>query len=73
MKINVELTMPKELKNDPIFYEMIKRFDVVPTIFEASFSTGTGWAYLKLEGEEEEIEKLFDFLTSKNIIVDKRA
>ncbi len=73
MKINVELTMPKELKDEPIFYEMIKQFDVVPTIFEASFSTETGWAYLKLEGEEEEIDKLFDFLTSKNIIVDKRA
>ena len=71
MKIRVELTMPKELKNVPIFYEMIKQFDVVPTIFEASFSTETGWAYIKLEGEEEEIEKLFDFLTSKNIRIIK--
>ena len=73
MKMRLELTFPKELKEEPIFYEMIKRFNVVPTIVEASFSTDIGWAYIKLEGEEDEINKLFDFLTSKNIIVDKRG
>lgn len=72
MKIRVELTLPKELKEEPIFYEMVKRFEVIPTIVEASFSTDTGWAYIKLEGEEEEISRLFDYLESKNIIVDKR-
>ncbi|MDP8214959.1 MAG: NIL domain-containing protein [Candidatus Euphemobacter frigidus] len=69
----VELTMPKTYKDEPVFYEMIKRFEVVPTIIEASFSTDTGWAYIKLEGVEEEINKLFDFLKSKNIIVDIRS
>lgn len=73
MKIRVELTFPKELKDEPIFYEMVKRFDVIPTIFEASFSTETGWAYLKLEGGEEEIRRLFEFLATKNIIVDDRS
>ena len=73
MKTKVELTFPKDLKDEPIFYEMVKRFEVIPTIFEASFSTDTGWAYVALEGEEDEIKKLFDFLKSKHIIIDHRS
>jgi len=73
MKTKVELTFPKELKDEPVFYEMVKRFKVIPTIFEASFSTDTGWAYVGLDGEEEEIEKLVDFLKSKHIIIDQRS
>ena len=73
MHTMVELTMPKDYKDEPVFYEMIQRFKVIPTIIEASFSTDIGWAYIKLDGEEEEIKKLFAFLKSKNIIVDTRS
>ena len=73
MKVMAELTMPKEYKDEPIFYQMVKNFEVVPTIIEASFSTDIGWAYVKLEGEEEEISRLFQFLKSKNIIADRRS
>ena len=68
-----ELTMPKEYKDEPIFYQVVKNFEVIPTIIEASFSTDIGWAYVKLEGEEDEIARLFDYLKSKNIIADKRS
>ena len=68
-----ELTMPKEHKDEPVLYEMIKNFSVIPTIIEASFSTDIGWAYLKFEGEEEEINRLFQFLRAKNVIVDRRS
>ncbi len=73
MRVMAELTMPKDYKDEPVFYEMIKRFDVVPTIIEASFSTDIGWAYIKLEGEDSEIDRLVEFLKSKNIIVDVRS
>jgi ABC-type methionine transport system ATPase subunit len=73
MRKMVELTIPRENKDEPIFYQMITGFKVVPTIIEASFSTDVGWAYVKLEGEEEELNRLIDFLKSKNIQVDPRA
>lgn len=73
MRTMVELSIPKDYKDEPIFYDMIKRFKVIPTIIEASFSTNNGWAYIKIEGEESEIKKLFVFLRSKNIIVDTRS
>jgi ABC-type methionine transport system ATPase subunit len=68
----VELTIPKNYKDEPVIYQLIKRFKVIPTIIEASFSTDNGWAYIKIEGEENEIKKAFEFLRSKNIIVDTR-
>jgi ABC-type methionine transport system ATPase subunit len=73
MRKMVELTIPREYKDEPIFYQMITWFKVIPTIIEASFSSDTGWAYVKLEGEEEELDRVIDFLKSRNIIVDFRA
>ncbi len=73
MRKMVELTIPREHKDEPIFYQMITGFKVIPTIIEASFSTDVGWAYVKLEGEEDELNRLIDFLKSKDIQIDPRA
>ena len=72
MKIKVELTFPAELRDEPIIYYIGHNFKVVPTIIEASFSTETGWAILLLEGEKEEMDRVFNYLREKNIIIDQR-
>lgn len=63
----VELNMPGDLKKDPFFYNIIKNFDVVPRILEASFSTEMGWAIVEFEGKEKELNRLFAFLKEKGI------
>ncbi|MCM8826953.1 MAG: NIL domain-containing protein [Candidatus Omnitrophica bacterium] len=68
----VELIIPGELKEEPIFYHIIKNFDVIPNIVEASFSTEMGWAIVKFEGEPQEIERLFDFLRNKGVRINFR-
>ncbi len=73
MKVKVELTFPPELKNEPVIYQIITRFNVVPTILEASFTSQVGWVYLIVEGEEGELKQMFDYLASRNVIVDKRS
>lgn len=73
MKIKVELTFPQELKNEPVIYQIITRFDVVPTILEASFTSKVGWVYLIVEGAEDELNQMFDYLVTRNVIVDKRS
>ena len=73
MKVKVELTIPKELKNEPVIYQIITRFDVIPTILEASFTSKVGWVYLIIEGQENELKRLFEYLASRNVIVDKRS
>jgi len=61
----VELTIHGSLKQEPLIYNIIKSFDVIPNIIEASFSTTMGWAIIEFEGEEEELERLFSFLHEK--------
>ena len=71
-KVKVELTFPSALKDEPIFYHMCRNFDVIFNIIEASFSTENGWAYVTLEGEEEAIDRVLEYLRSRHIIVDIR-
>jgi ABC-type methionine transport system ATPase subunit len=68
----IELTIPGEFKDEPIFYYIVKNFNVVPNIVEASFSTEMGWAIIRFEGEDEELEKLFKFLREKGVQISFR-
>ena len=68
----VERRIPGKFKGEPIFYYIIKRFEIIPNIVEASFSTEMGWAIVTLEGEEAELNRLFEFLKEKEVEVNFR-
>ena len=72
MKIQVELTFPSGLKDEPVLYHMGRNFKIIPNVLEASFSTEMGWAIVTLEGEEAEINRLFDYLRTKNVTIERR-
>lgn len=72
MAKEVELSIPPEYKDSPFFYNVVKNFEVVIKIVEASFSTDTGWAIVKVDGSEKEIERLFKFLEEKGVRVTVR-
>ena len=72
MTKQVELNIPSDFKEEPFFYNIIKSFKVIPNILEASFSTDTGWAIVNFQGQEEELQKLFDFLKKKGVQVRPR-
>ena len=63
----VELNIPGRLKEEPFFYYIIKNFEVIPRILEASFSTEMGWAIVEFEGKEKELKRLFTFLEEKGV------
>ncbi len=67
VEVETELTFPGDLKGEPVFYHMIKKFDIIPNILEASFSTDMGWAIVTFEGDEIEIERLFDYLRKTGV------
>lgn len=71
-RITVELTFPGDLKDEPVIYYIGRDFKIIPNIIEASFSTTMGWAILTLEGDKEEIDRLFKYLSKKNITVKTR-
>lgn len=66
----VELHIPGKFKEEPFFYFVIKNFDVIPFILEASFSTEMGWAIVRFEGDDDELDRLFDFLQDKGVKID---
>jgi len=70
--LEVELTFPGSLKDSPIFYYIVKNFEVIPNILEASFSTDMGWAIVKFEGEETELSRLFTYLRSQGVEISNR-
>lgn len=70
--VEVELNFPGKLKNEPVFYYIMKNFDIIPNILEASFSTDMGWAIVTFEGEKKELAKLFDYLRSWDVEINLR-
>lgn len=71
MQVSVGLTFPGKLKDESILCSICKNFNVNVNIIEASFSTSSGWAILGIEGEKEETEKVFDYLKSKDVNINK--
>ncbi|MFH1878575.1 MAG: NIL domain-containing protein [Candidatus Omnitrophota bacterium] len=71
-EFNVELFIPGELKEEPIICDMIRNFKIDIKIVEASFSTESGWAFLKISGKKEELDRMFESLRKKGISVEIR-
>lgn len=67
MQVAMGLTFPGSLQDEAIICYLCKNFNINVNIIEASFSMSSGWAILKIEGEEEEIKKALDYLASKDI------
>lgn len=70
---HVELFIPGELKEEPIICHMIKNYNISMKILEASFSTESGWAYLVVSGEKDEIDRVFGYLKDKGVSIEIRG
>jgi ABC-type methionine transport system ATPase subunit len=71
-EIKVELFIPGDLKDEPIICDMIKNYNITMKIVEASFSTESGWAYLRIDGEKSEMDRVFGFLRERGVSVEIR-
>ena len=69
-KRRVMFTFPTELIQEPIIYNLGRRFDVVTNVRRADVSEDKGWVVLELEGEEEDIEQRIAWVGSKGVRVD---
>lgn len=63
------LTYPKEKIQEPIIWEISKKFDVVTNIRGASISGEVGLVSLEMEGEEEEIGKVILYAKTRGVEV----
>ena len=71
MQVAVGLNFPGKLKDESVICYISKNFNINVNIIEASFSTSSVWAILRLDGEKGEVDKVFEYLRSKDITINK--
>ncbi len=69
MNMSIGLTFPGSLQDESIICYLCKKFEINLNIIEASFSMDAGWAILQVEGTDEEIKRVFDYLSEKGVKV----
>lgn len=69
MNMSIGLTFPGSLQDESIICYLCKKYEVNLNIIEASFSMDAGWAILQIDGQEEEIKRVFDYLSEKGVKV----
>ncbi len=69
-KRRVRLFFPPSLITEPIVYTMGKQFDVVTNIRGGEVSGDSGWLYLELTGEDDEIDRATEWAIDQGVRVD---
>ncbi len=60
--IRLFVSIPEALVERPIIYEMIKQFDVVPSIRRANVEAHSAWVILELSGSAQARDAAVAFL-----------
>ena len=69
-KRRVRLFFSTKLITEPIVYTMGKQFDVVTNIRGGEIAADSGWLYLELTGEDDEIDRAIDWAMERGVRVD---
>ncbi|PZC44191.1 MAG: NIL domain-containing protein [Chloroflexi bacterium] len=66
----VKFTYEQEMIKEPIISILSKDFDLVTNIRRADVREDMGWVVLEIEGEENEIQRALDWVSTKEVRVD---
>ncbi len=69
----VKFTFPQEQIPTPVIYDLGHKFKVVTNIRRADVREDMGWVVLELEGDEDEIARGIEWVTSTGVRVDPVA
>jgi len=69
-KRRARFTFPTDLITQPVIFDLGRNFQLVTNIRRADVREDVGWVILELEGEEEEIERGLNWVTSIGVRVD---
>jgi hypothetical protein len=56
VKARLYVSSPEELVDRPMIYEIVKGFDVVPSIRRANVEAHEGWVILEITGEQDQVD-----------------
>ncbi len=70
-KQTLKLVFPQHLIQQPVIYNLAEMFPVVTNIVRANVEADRGWVMLELDGDGEEIDLAFVWLTAKGVNVER--
>lgn len=65
----LQLAFPETRVTEPVIYNMIKQFDVVPSIRRANITQHQGWMVIELSGDEASMESAIEYARSLGVEV----
>ncbi len=65
----VQLTFPPGPATDPVIYEVVTRFGVIPNIRRALIQDHSGWMVCDLGGDPEAVDHAVAWMESIGVIV----
>ena len=69
-KQRVKFTFEETLVKQPVIYELGHKFQIVTNIRRADVREDVGWVVLELEGDEPEIKRGLEWVSSTGVRVD---
>lgn len=69
-KQRVKFTFVDDLVKQPVIYELGQKFKIVTNIRRADVGEKLGWVMLELDGEDQEIERGLEWVSSTGVRVD---
>ena len=70
-KQRLHLTFPEQLVQEPVIYNLGKRFDIVTNVRRANVEEKYGWVILEVEGTEEALAEGVRYLDELGVQVDR--
>ena len=68
---HVLLTFPPGPATEPVIYEIVHRFDVVPNIRRAAIHDHSGWMVCDLGGDEASVASAIEYMRSIGVEVSR--
>lgn len=66
---HVRLTFPPGPATEPVIYEIVTRFGVVPNIRRAAIHDHSGWMVLDLAGPDGDLDAASEYMTGRGVDV----
>ncbi len=66
-KKNIHFEFSQELVSEPLLYKINRSFDVIVNIRGASVTDEGGFIALELQGEQDEVERVVDYLRGQGV------
>ena len=69
-KQRVKFTFVDDLVKQPVIYELGQKFKIVTNIRRADVGEDSGWVVLELDGDEPELNRGLEWVSSTGVRVD---